>query len=78
MKRSCEDLGLCQARTPACLGCQHATTVYPLELLGSDTNFAAVQSTAPSGRAEGIANLGSDPKNSLQPTQNVRKQLLKT
>ena len=30
MKRSCEDLGLCQARTPACLGCQHATTAYPL------------------------------------------------
>ncbi len=34
------------------------------ELLGSDTNFAAVRSTAPSGRAEGSANLGSDPKNS--------------
>ena len=35
-----------------------------MELLGSDTNFAAVQGTAPSGRAEGSANLGSDPKNS--------------
>ncbi len=32
-------------------------------LLGSDTNFAAVQSTAPGGRAEGLANLGSDPNN---------------
>ncbi|HQS91389.1 MAG TPA: hypothetical protein PK934_10190, partial [Polaromonas sp.] len=30
-------------------------------LLGSDTNFAAVQGTAPAGRAEGSANLGSDP-----------------
>ena len=29
MKRSCEDLGLCQARLPACEGCTHATTVYP-------------------------------------------------
>ena len=29
MKRSCEDLGLCQARTPACLGCQHASTPHP-------------------------------------------------
>ena len=35
-------------------------------LLGSDTNFAAVQSTAPEGRAKGSANLGSDPKNPLQ------------
>ena len=35
-----------------------------MELLGSDTNFAAVQSTAPSGQAKGLANLGSDPKNS--------------
>jgi hemoglobin len=35
-----------------------------MELLGSDTNFAAVRSTAPSGRAAGSANLGSDPKNS--------------
>ena len=34
-----------------------------MELLGSDTNFAAVQGTAPSGQAEGSANLGSDPKN---------------
>ena len=32
-------------------------------LLGSDTNFAAVRRTAPFGRAEGTANLGSDPKN---------------
>ncbi len=32
-------------------------------LLGSDTNFAAVHRTAPSGRAVGSANLGSDPKN---------------
>jgi len=32
-------------------------------LLGSDTNFAAVHRTAPWGRAEGLANLGSDPKN---------------
>ncbi len=35
----------------------------PPRLLGSDTNFAAVRSTAPGGRAEGSANLGSDPKN---------------
>ena len=34
------------------------------ELLGSDTNFAAAQGAAPCGRAEGSANLGSDPKNS--------------
>ena len=34
-------------------------------LLGSDTNFAAVRCTAPSGRAEGPANLGSDPKNPI-------------
>ena len=32
-------------------------------LLGSDANFAAVQSTAPSGQAVGLANLDSDPKN---------------
>ena len=34
------------------------------ELLGSDTNFAAARGAAPCGRAEGSANLGSDPKNS--------------
>ena len=34
------------------------------ELLGSDTNFAAAHGAAPCGRAEGSANLGSDPKNS--------------
>ena len=34
-----------------------------LRLLGSDTNFAAVQRTAPEGPASGSANLGSDPKN---------------
>ena len=34
------------------------------ELLGSDTNFAVVLCNAPAGRAEGSANLGSDPKNS--------------
>ena len=32
-------------------------------LLGSDTNFASVHSTEPCGQAEGLANLGSDPKN---------------
>ena len=35
------------------------------ELLGSDTNFAAVYSTAPFGRAVGSANLGSDPQKLL-------------
>ena len=35
-----------------------------VELLGSDTHFAAVRSTAPAGGAEGSANWGSDPKNS--------------
>ena len=35
-----------------------------MELLGSDTNFAAERSTAPAGRAGGTANLDSDPKNS--------------
>ncbi len=35
------------------------------ELLGSDTNFAAVPRTAPFGGAKGSANLGSDPKNSF-------------
>ena len=34
-----------------------------LRLLGSDANFAAVQGTAPAGRAFGSANLDSDPKN---------------
>ena len=34
-----------------------------VKLLGSDTNFTAVQSTAPEGRAKGSVNLGSDPKN---------------
>lgn len=29
MKRRCEDLGLCQARTPACLGCRQSVTAYP-------------------------------------------------
>jgi predicted MPP superfamily phosphohydrolase len=37
--------------------------LYHSRLLGADTHFAAVQSTAPSGRAIGLANLGSDPKN---------------
>src|SRR3990167_8736203 len=35
-------------------------------LLGSDTHFTAVRSTAPSGRAEGSVNWGSDPKNPSQ------------
>ena len=34
------------------------------KLLGSDTNFAAAQCTASSGQVIGLANLGSDPKNS--------------
>ncbi len=48
---------------------QHLAAIYDAAhpraggLLGSDTNFAAVRSTAPGGRAEGSANLGSDPKN---------------
>ncbi len=33
--------------------------------LGSDTNFAAVRSTAPGGRATGSANLVSDPNNTI-------------
>ena len=43
--------------------------VTPLEastagrLLGSDTDFAAMQSIAPAGRAEGAGNLCSDPEN---------------
>jgi len=32
-------------------------------LLGSDTNFAAVQALHPTGEPKGSANLGSDPKN---------------
>ena len=32
-------------------------------LLGSDTNFAVARSATPPGAAEGLANLGSDPKN---------------
>ncbi len=35
-------------------------------LLGSDTDFAAMQSIAPAGRAIGSANSGSDPKNLKQ------------
>ena len=35
-------------------------------LLGSDANFAAMRSNAPFGRAEGTANLDSDPKNLLR------------
>jgi len=37
--------------------------LYHSRSLGSDNNFAAVQSTAPSGQAIGLANLGSDPQN---------------
>ncbi len=36
---------------------------HPRRLLGSDTDFAAMQSIAPKGRAIGSANSGSDPKN---------------
>ena len=32
-------------------------------LLGSDTNFAVARSATPPGAADGLANLGSDPKN---------------
>ena len=46
-----------------------------LELLGSDTNFAEVQSTTPSGGAEGSANLGSDPNNSQESDLMQRRQL---
>ena len=35
----------------------------PRWFLGSDRNFAAQRSAAPSGRAAGSVNLGSDPKN---------------
>ena len=35
----------------------------PCWSLGSDRNFAAERSAAPAGRAEGAANLGSDPEN---------------
>ena len=42
-------------------------------LLGSDTHFTAVRSTAPSGRAEGSVNWGSDPKN---PSQTVGSPFL--
>jgi hypothetical protein len=35
----------------------------PRWFLGSDRNFAAERSAAPAGRAEGAANLGSDPEN---------------
>ncbi len=49
-------------------------TSFTPELLGSDTNFAAVHSTAPSGRAVGSANLGSDPKNSQEGAQETNPQ----
>ena len=42
-------------------------------LLGSDTHFTAVRSTAPSGRAEGSVNWGSDPNN---PSQTVGSPFL--
>jgi anion-transporting ArsA/GET3 family ATPase len=45
------------------------------ELLGSDTNFAVVHRTTPSGRAESSANLGSDPKNSQESDIMQRRQL---
>jgi hypothetical protein len=38
-------------------------TEHRRRLLGSDTDFAAMQSIAPAGRAIGSANSGSDPKN---------------
>ncbi len=49
-------------------------TSFTPELLGSDTNFAAVHRTAPSGRAVGSANLGSDPKNSQEGAQETNPQ----
>ena len=45
------------------------------ELLGSEPNFAVVQSTTPGGQAEGLANLGSDPKNSEESELMQRRQL---
>jgi uncharacterized protein len=50
----------------------HWSNVAPRRLLGSDANFAAVRSTAPSGRAFSSANLDSDPKNRLPPEGALR------
>jgi hypothetical protein len=44
-------------------GLNHLRTRRTSGFLGSDRNFAAERSAAPEGRAEGAANLGSDPKN---------------
>ncbi len=41
----------------------------PEGLLGSDTNFIAMQSIAPGGRAKGTMNLDSDPKNPASTAQ---------
>jgi uncharacterized protein len=50
----------------------HWSNEPPRRLLGSDANFAAVHSTAPSGRAFSSANLDSDPKNRLPPEGALR------
>ncbi len=40
-----------------------AIPTFAVGLLGSDTNFIAMQSTAPEGRTKGTMNLNSDPNN---------------
>ena len=55
--------GTCLSRRRVC-ACPRFCRAPQVDLLGSDTHFAAVHGTAPSGRAEGSANWGSDPKNS--------------
>jgi hypothetical protein len=57
------DQGLCLFEPQASL---HETPAGPStggRLLGSDTDFAAMRSIAPAGRAIGSANSGSDPNN---------------
>jgi molybdopterin-biosynthesis enzyme MoeA-like protein len=51
------------AAEPASPGRRRSAPSGGSRFLGSDTNFAAMQSIAPSGQAGGLANLGSDPKN---------------
>jgi hypothetical protein len=51
------------ARITWARGRKHFVNRHSAWFLGSDRNFAAQRSAAPEGRAEGAANLGSDPKN---------------
>lgn len=37
MKHSCNELGVCQARTPSCAGCTHMLDATPATMLDAET-----------------------------------------